>query len=839
MRFYAERILSALGLCLFAAACGETNDFISKKASQFENFSVDGYVVGIQKSSLEKEFLLQGSLVPQPIVPMPTGLKSRIVIFKERGDQLAMVESTKGQAMTADLPMTNVIATFPILKKENDFVYFDFAKGMSALMVAYDWYASDFYGSQFNPQYRTLSVNTSYLDSVSFTADNNLVVRQIAQLQDMSVEVKYYLSPYRAHPQYSPTKWSDFDRMAFFEINPQLVNQKSVTYVTKRDATKPVTYAVSANTPLEYRQAVKDAVLYWNNAFEADVVRVIDAPEGVTAPDADYNLIQWVNWDGAGFAYADAQMDPLTGEILHSQIIMTSAFGFHAQESAKKILERFKVTESDKKKMRNPEDLKNLRRFKAEKKTGISLSGFQTQAFCFRDETERLRQIFSQLVSMGANDAEILKISQDYVREVVAHEVGHTLGLRHNFAGSLAMNYKLSERTNIFNRYLQTGAADRAIRTTSSVMEYQEFEEAVMSGSQIQQGGIAYDYDKKAIQSLYQNKKFADSEIPLFCTDSHLGVYEDCIPFDIGRSAMEEGQFRFQKNLEDLPYLIVDLMEQIKDFSKSERISFEDLWLTPDGLAMFLNNPKIFSLVGLIDEGRYLRVERSYSSITQWNLEEVKTRTSAFKNDQLRALGGLKSVFADVPADYARMSRQKIEDLIERKNFTKDEQARIRRITKSWFDKLESSSVADDLLIAYLLTKMSNPIESKTSFYFDKADRYILKKSTLPPLQFKDVKLSTKSSKKVTLNLPQYAYDGESRTVALLIATSLGGSDLVSAVSLSLQPYKESLRLKLEADLKSVIGDVKPQYLDYLAMPAEVRDWVGVNLDLLTNLKTK
>ena len=50
-----------------------------------------------------------------------------------------------------------------------------------------------------------------------------------------------------------------------------------------------------------------------------------------------------------------------------------------------------------------------------------------------------------------------LKISQDYIREVVAHEVGHTLGLRHNFAGSLHSNLDLSKKEDVFLDYAKKG----------------------------------------------------------------------------------------------------------------------------------------------------------------------------------------------------------------------------------------------------------------------------------------------------------------------------------------------------------------------------------------------
>ena len=53
------------------------------------------------------------------------------------------------------------------------------------------------------------------------------------------------------------------------------------------------------------------------------------------------------------------------------------------------------------------------------------------------------------LLANNASDAAILKSAQATVQETVAHEVGHTMGLRHNFAGSLAAEYKGSKREDL------------------------------------------------------------------------------------------------------------------------------------------------------------------------------------------------------------------------------------------------------------------------------------------------------------------------------------------------------------------------------------------------------
>ncbi len=65
------------------------------------------------------------------------------------------------------------------------------------------------------------------------------------------------------------------------------------------------------------------------------------------------------------------------------------------------------------------------------------------------------------LASDELTDAAVLRVSQDYVREVVAHEVGHVLGLRHNFAGSLAGTLPQKELDDWFRAYISRQAPGR------------------------------------------------------------------------------------------------------------------------------------------------------------------------------------------------------------------------------------------------------------------------------------------------------------------------------------------------------------------------------------------
>ena len=77
---------------------------------------------------------------------------------------------------------------------------------------------------------------------------------------------------------------------------------------------------------------------------------------------------------------------------------------------------------------------------------------------CYVEPVAFARQYAKGLEAILANeeltDEVILRMSQDYVREVVAHEVGHVLGLRHNFAGSLAATLSHTEMEDYIKAYI-------------------------------------------------------------------------------------------------------------------------------------------------------------------------------------------------------------------------------------------------------------------------------------------------------------------------------------------------------------------------------------------------
>lgn len=91
---------------------------------------------------------------------------------------------------------------------------------------------------------------------------------------------------------------------------------------------KPLVFYIDRAIPEPIRSAVKRGTLWWNAAFEQagfkDAIRVEDLPEGASPLDIRYPTIQWTNRSGRGWSVGQSHADPRTGEILHSVVQLDS-----------------------------------------------------------------------------------------------------------------------------------------------------------------------------------------------------------------------------------------------------------------------------------------------------------------------------------------------------------------------------------------------------------------------------------------------------------------------------------------------------------------------------------
>ncbi|TVZ55171.1 uncharacterized protein DUF5117 [Lutibacter sp. Hel_I_33_5] len=150
------------------------------------------------------------------------------------------------------------------------------------------------------------------------------------------------------------------------------------------EAKEPIIYYLDRGTPEPVRSALLEGGRWWNQAFDAigykNAFQVKMLPEGADPLDVRYNMIQWVHRSTRGWSYGGSISDPRTGEIIKGHVSLGSL----------RIRQDFLIAQA----LQAP--------------------------YKFNDSNDRF-----------ALDMAIARI-----RQLSAHEIGHTLGFAHNFAAS-------------------------------------------------------------------------------------------------------------------------------------------------------------------------------------------------------------------------------------------------------------------------------------------------------------------------------------------------------------------------------------------------------------------
>ncbi|HEX7252164.1 MAG TPA: zinc-dependent metalloprotease, partial [Thermoanaerobaculia bacterium] len=161
----------------------------------------------------------------------------------------------------------------------------------------------------------------------------------------------------------------------------------------------PLVYYLDRGIPEPERSAIRAAALWWNHAFELAGLRnalvIQDLPAGATFLDARYSGIEWIDRAERSWSFGEIQVDPRTGEILHGVARIDS----HRRRTTARIWQN------------------------AKPRAAVSA--------CTAGESPDMSWL-----AAGDPDIDEQTLVLERLAYLSAHEVGHTLGLMHNWAAT-------------------------------------------------------------------------------------------------------------------------------------------------------------------------------------------------------------------------------------------------------------------------------------------------------------------------------------------------------------------------------------------------------------------
>jgi len=379
-----------------------------------------------------------------------------------------------------------------------------------------------------------LDASKSYFGDVNSFAENveidsiygfsSLEGANLVTLPDsraLTLKVHYSFSQLKENTGYIPRLADDrvgYFITAFQDLSNNNAHESFVRYINRwhlepsdpnaplSPPKKPIVFWIENAIPLEYRDAIREGVLMWNKAFEKagfqNAIEVQQMPDDADWQPADvhYNTIRWFNSLDAGFARGPVRVNPLTGEILDADIIVDANMVRSIQQEYHALMEgNSSFTDGYFSQLGKNPCPGNLSAMFSKGFKAFPEQHLVDNDFCYSMESSDQAAMGALMLSILPNTTPssetMKKYVHQYLRSLIAHEVGHTLGLRHNFHGSTMLAPEELNNTEI----------TRTKGLVGSVMDYLPVNIAPQG---VQQGdyfpGVIGPYDEWAIEYGYK-----------------------------------------------------------------------------------------------------------------------------------------------------------------------------------------------------------------------------------------------------------------------------------------------------------------------------------------------
>lgn len=379
----------------------------------------------LQLTAIEKPLLFQSSL-PQGVGSNDIGLDrgqlgdTRLVKFERFGNKVMLKQlNTQYRAVTDNVAekasideafADSVIAGFTVVAMDDDSVLIDYTPyllsdvhgiGQRLSQTKQGSYKVDASRSGvYLPRSKAFEKNTELESLVTFggSQPGEYVVQVTPDPNSITVHLHHSFVelPDEGYKQRAYDPFSGYWKFSYFDYATAISEPMEQKYIIRHrlfkkdpaapvsEPVEPIIYYLDPGIPEPIMSALKDGASWWNQAFEAigykDAFQVKVLPEGADPMDVRYNVIQWVHRATRGWSYGSSVVDPRTGELIKGHVTLGSL----------RVRQDYLIALG----LTSPFD-----------KPGASTKAQQEMALA-------------------------------RIRQLSAHEVGHTLGIAHNFAAS-------------------------------------------------------------------------------------------------------------------------------------------------------------------------------------------------------------------------------------------------------------------------------------------------------------------------------------------------------------------------------------------------------------------